>query len=102
MNKKPPGAKRSIELLDRLVGSVQMLDDVVANDQIEAIFRKFAGLDITEDLCFGIRVSLQLPFVNIDHGHMGILQECPAAHMTRSRRPLHRCALSSLKNGLRE
>ena len=66
--------QRFAEALQRRLGIRQMLDDVVANHEIEAAGRKPPGLDVAEDRLLRIVVVADLVGVDIDHGDVGTAQ----------------------------
>ena len=52
-----------------------MLDDVVADHQIEAVRREAVGLDVAEDRLLRVVVVADLLLVDIDHRDMRTLEQ---------------------------
>ena len=63
----PTGDKRALEEPDGVVMPWEMLDHVVADDQLKAVGRERGGLDVPQDLLVSIGVVLDLGLVDVDN-----------------------------------
>ena len=52
-----------------------MLDDVVADNKIEAVFREFSSLDVAQNPAGCVAVARELCFIDVDHRHLGRFQK---------------------------